>query len=163
VLSPSGRGHPFDQLPLGDMSAMGAASVLTAPDVMGGGYDPAVLTIGAGSIGAKIYAAHDYDKGLPDWQQGYATFDPAGVYDIDMDSLVAPVPAEPYRQLPGWLGLAQLVRDGKLERTGSDSFRVLAPIRAPAGLAGSQSVIFQVPYGQSAPSGDLGHSRIHRD
>lgn len=136
---------------------------LRAPDVVGGGYDPAVLTIGADAIAAKIYAAHDQDPDLPEWQRGYADFEPAGVYDIDPDSLVAPVPATRYDQLPGWMGLAQLVRDGKLERMDTENFRVRGLVRIPAGLFGAQAVTFVVPSDQPDPAGDLGHSKIHRE
>lgn len=146
-------------VPPGDMVA---AAALAAPDVIGGGYNPAVLTIGSGSVGATIYAAHDEDGGLPEWQRGYARFNPAGVYAVDRNSLVAPVASEPYEQLPGWIGLAQLVRDGKLERIDSDNFRVLAPIHIPAGLYGAEAVTFVVPRDQPDPSGDLGHGKIIR-
>ena len=136
---------------------------LRAPDVVGGGYDPAVLTIGADAIGAKIYATHDQDSRLPEWQRRYADFEPAGIYDIDPGSLVAPVPATRYEQLPGWMGLAQLVRDGKLERMDSDNFRVRGLFRVPAGLFGSQAVTFVVPHDQPDPAGDLAHSKIYRE
>lgn len=132
------------------------------PDVTGGGYDPAVLTIGSGRIEAKIYAPHDHDAALPEWQRNYADFDPAGVYEIEPGALVSPVAAERYTLLPGRFGIAQLVRDGKLEARGLDDFRVLAPITAPAGLYGAESVTFEVPNNVPDPKGDLGHSKIKR-
>jgi hypothetical protein len=130
------------------------------PDAVGGAYKPYRITIGAGSVSASEYKAHESDTGLPEWQKVAAEFVPAGLKDVKPAQLVANVPAKPYALLPGWMGLAQLVRDGKLEPRGFASFRVLGPIEIPAGLYGGDSVDFHLAPGVPTPTGDPGTSRI---
>lgn len=130
------------------------------PDAVGGGYDPASISIGTNEIDARMYPSGGHDPALPDWQAHYADYDPAGVYEVDSAALISPALSEPYTLLPGRLGIAQLVHAGKLEDRGLDQFRVLAPITVPAGLYGAQAVTFEVPGNVAMPVGDLGHSRM---
>lgn len=130
------------------------------PDAVGGAYKPEVLTISAGGVGATEYPAHYGDSFSDPIDRVERAYEPAGVAQVRLEGVIANVAAEPYRTLPGWAGLAQLIREGKLEQTSSDSFRVLAPIDVPAGLYGGTSVTFELAPGAPAPSGDLAHSRI---
>ena len=132
------------------------------PDVVGGGYDPERLSISEWGIGATIYKSHEPASGLPDWYKATRAddYDPAGIVAIDSASLVTPVAAEPYATLPGRAGLGQLIRDGKIERMDSETYRVLTQIEAPQGLCGAELVTFVLAPGVPEPSGDLCHSRI---
>lgn len=128
------------------------------PDAIGGAYEAAVVTIGSNTVKTKEYVNGDY---ATDAAGGMGLrFSPAGVQSVNLGALIATVPAKPYEVLPGWAGLDQLIREGKLESIGSDQFRVLAPIRLPVGLHGAHAVTFIVPPGVARPKGDLGHSKI---
>jgi len=130
------------------------------PDAMGGAYDPWQLTISGGGVGARVYEGQDHAPGVEeDWSEEVARFSPAGVLPVEAGQLVANVEAAPYRVLPGHAGLAQLVREGKLRRR-YDTYRLLAPIDAPEGLYGAESVTFELAPGMPRPRGDIGHSRV---
>jgi hypothetical protein len=141
------------QRPSGLVRLLGRAR----PDGIGGAYAPYLLTVSGSGVGASVYDGRERAAGLEEWE---GRFSPAGVLEVDAGQLIANVPAAPYRLLPAQAGLAQLVREGKLVRRGSDTFRVLAPIEAPVGLYGAQAVTFELAPGVPRPSGDIGHSRV---
>lgn len=132
------------------------------PDVIGGGYDPERLTVSERGISADIYPPHQSASGLPDWYKEARAndYDPAGIVDIDARSLISPVPVEPYSVLPGRAGIGQLLAEGKLERMGSDQYRVLSAIEVPQGLCGAMAVSFVLAAAAPRPSGNLCHSRV---
>lgn len=131
------------------------------PEAIGGAYAPETLTLSEFGIGAHEYAPHDYGN-VPGWFHAADAlrFHPAGLAEIDMDGIVTPVKAEPYRVLPDRAGIAQLIREGKVKPIGTESFRIAAPIELPEGLAGSMQVTFHVDPGVPQPTGDPGHSTI---
>lgn len=132
------------------------------PDAIGGGYDPWQLTISDNSVTPSIYEGQDKALSIPDWFKvaDADRFYPGGLEQIDLEQLIAPVAASPYKLLPSRAGIAQLVREGKLVAQGADTFLVKEPIDAPEGLYGAQSVTFVVAPGVPAPTGDLGHSKV---
>lgn len=115
-------------------------------------------------------------------------FAPGGVVRIDPKSVVSSLPVARLSVLPQAAGLAQLVDKGLLEVAEWSSaieiggsrvvgvenirgargkavrvpsvFRVLGPMRYPAGLTGAHGVRFVVARGIKAPSGSPGHSRV---
>lgn len=130
------------------------------PDAVGGGYNPYQLAISGAGVGARIYDGREHARGVEEeWGDGVARFSPAGVLQVEAGQVVANVAAAPYRVLPGHAGLAQLVREGKLRRR-YDTYRLLAPIDAPEGLYGAESVTFELTPGMPRPRGDVGHSRV---
>jgi hypothetical protein len=132
------------------------------PDVIGGGYDPDRMTISEWGIAATIYKPHDSASGLPDWYRATRADDysPGGIVPIDTASLISPVPSEPYKVLPGRAGLGQLLRDDKIARVDSETYRVLTQIDVPQGLCGALSVTFILDPAVREPTGDLCHSKI---
>ncbi|HVL79557.1 MAG TPA: hypothetical protein VM346_09775 [Sphingomicrobium sp.] len=131
------------------------------PEAIGGSYQPESLTLSASGVSFSEYRSHSHGS-VPDWfkRAEAPLFHPAGLAEVNLSALVAPVAARPYRVLPDRAGLAQLVRDGKIEQLGSDSFRILEAIELPEGLCGSMSVTFTLAAGAPHPEGDLCHSRI---
>ncbi len=131
------------------------------PDAIGGGYEPEQLSLSEFGISAKQYRAHRHGA-VPDWfkRARAAYFDPGGIGEVDLGQLVTPVPAAPYSVLPSRAGIAQLIRDGKVEEISEGNYRILAPIAVPEGLYGAHSVTFTLAPGVPSPSGDLGHSKL---
>jgi hypothetical protein len=110
-------------------------------------------------------------RGLPDHAdtallQEAMRFDPAGVIRMAAADVVSDVKVEPYEVLPGQWGLLQLVSEGKIvpqsrdPKDGRMRFRIVAPMRFPAGLAGSQQVVFLLPRDVPMPAGNPGHSPV---
>ncbi|MEA3028859.1 MAG: hypothetical protein QOG13_184 [Sphingomonadales bacterium] len=132
------------------------------PDALGGAYEPRLLTISGSGVGATSYEANERDPGLAEWEEIASRFMPAGVTEIDPGQVISNARAAPYRVLPGWAGLAQLVREGKIRLRGSEHYQVLAQIDIPVGLAGAQAVTFEVMPRIPWPRGDPGHSIVRR-
>jgi len=93
---------------------------------------------------------------------------PAGVAQIDVGSVISPLPVKNYSILPGNAGLAELVDAGALIITGTsrairinfgdyqpftapDKFKITKKLRMPARVSGSFVLADQVP----PPDGDL--------
>ena len=91
-------------------------------------------------------------------------FNTGGIADFVLKDVVSAAKAEDYEVLPQQTGLLQLVKATALtiEETDSsgETFKVEAPMRYPAGLAGSHSVTFIVNEGVAPPAGDPGHSTV---
>lgn len=131
------------------------------PEGIGGAYQPESLTLSGSGVSFTEYRAHSHGS-VPDWfkRADAPLFHPAGLAEVNLGALITPVPAQPYRVLPDRAGLAQLVRDGKIEQLGSDRFRIVGSIELPEGLCGSKSVTFTLAAGAPHPDGDLCHSTI---
>lgn len=106
-------------------------------------------------------------------------YNPAGIIDINPESVVASLPARSFEILPQQAGLAQLVEQGALEVFQNtqaysvsskgmekvflpNQLLILKKMRYPAGLFGGHSVTFILPPGVPAPDGTSGHSRVIR-
>jgi hypothetical protein len=131
------------------------------PDAIGGAYEPDTLSVSASRVGAFEYSSNDHAS-VPSWfeRARAADFHPGGIGEVELDSLVSPVPAAPYTILPDRAGIAQLIRDGKIEDHGDGNYTLLAPVELPEGLCGAMSSTFTLAPGVSAPSGDLCHSKL---
>lgn len=82
----------------------------------------------------------------------------SGPMKIDASEVVSQKPAVDYEVLPGRAGLAQLLKDGKIEHIDRRTYRIKQKIHVPAGLFGGNGVKFLLPKGVPEPVGDLGHS-----
>jgi hypothetical protein len=91
-------------------------------------------------------------------------FNPRGIADFELKDVVSVVKAENYQVLPQQSGLLQLVKAGAMTidecESSGGSYRVVGPMRYPAGLGGSHSVNFTVKHGVEAPTGDPVHSEV---
>lgn len=85
---------------------------------------------------------------------------PSGIVDIDPATVIASMPAEYYRVLPGISGLLQLVRSGALQRTKSGDFIIKKKTYFPGALTGGDAATFLLPRGVPAPEGDPGQSCV---
>lgn len=131
------------------------------PDAIGGTYQPEVLTLSEFGVGFTDYRAHTHGS-VPDWfeRARAADFYPGGIGLVDLEQLVTPAAAVPYAILPDRAGIAQLIRDEKVEDHGDGNYTILAPIELPEGLCGAMSATFTLAPGVPAPSGDLCHSHL---
>jgi len=83
---------------------------------------------------------------------------PAGTDNIKLESVVAQSHTEAYTVLPQEAGIAQLMKQGVLERLSSRDYKIVKPLsRYPAGLAGGHAVRFLLSKGLPEPDGDSGH------
>lgn len=132
-----------------------------APIATMGIYDLNAMSIPSGAV-AEVEAPSGIE---PEWDsqmvQEALRFSPAGLYDAISDVIVTNSEITKLKTLPQQFGLAQLLASGALVRDGG-SFRVTAPMRYPAGLAGAHSVDFVIEPGVAEPTGDKGHSRVVR-
>jgi hypothetical protein len=94
-------------------------------------------------------------------------FNDSGIADFELNDVVSAAKAENYRVLPQESGLLQLVKAGVLTadevETADGLFKVVAPMRYPAGLAGAHSVNFVIKKGVELPSGDPAHSCVQSE
>ncbi len=87
-------------------------------------------------------------------------YNPGGVVTIDVETVVASLPPEPYIVLPEAAGLKQLVDEGALTVNNEGEYLIHRKIRFPAGLYGGHSVSFLLLRGVPMPEGDPGHSTV---
>ena len=92
------------------------------------------------------------------WQE-LLRLTPAGVWTFRDARAVFGATAEPYLVLPQEAGLTQLLVAGAIAKDG-ERYRVLRPIRFPAGLAGAHSVAFMLAPGVPMPTGNRAHSDV---
>jgi hypothetical protein len=78
---------------------------------------------------------------------------PAGVVEIDPETVVSASPVRAYTVLPGYAGLQQLVQEGAVEDIGNNEFRIRRKIRLPAALI---SGVLLLPKGVPPPDGERG-------
>jgi hypothetical protein len=94
-------------------------------------------------------------------------FNDSGIADFELNDVVSAAKAENYRVLPQESGLLQLVKAGVLTadevETAGGIFKVVAPMRYPAGLTGAHSVNFVIKKGVELPSGDPAHSCVQSE
>lgn len=130
------------------------------PDIVAGAYSLAAVKLpsGKGAPGSRRMDAPDgFDPRL--WDEALR-FSPAGLAAIQPAEVVSEVDALPYDVLPGQMGLAQLVAEGRLVRL-SDGLKIVAPIpRFPARLTGAHSTSFLLGTGVPMPDGSPGHSCV---
>lgn len=139
-----------------------------APDAIVGEYGIATVKLPSGVM-VKPKRSYARPSGYSDaaylvWRE-LLKFAPAGVVQIDANTVVASNRAESYEVLPQEAGLLQLVKEGALARTGNHGFRLTFKIvkpmkRFPAGLAGAHSVAFLLTKGVAMPQGNRGHSCV---
>ncbi len=87
-------------------------------------------------------------------------YNPGGVVTIDVETVVASLPPEPYVVLPEAAGLKQLVDEGALTLNSEGEYLIHRKTRFPAGLYGGHSVSFLLLRGVPMPEGDPGHSTV---
>lgn len=107
-------------------------------------------------------APHVSTAGADPETQELHRFSSGGISRVDAASVVSAVPVAPYRVLPQEAGVRQLVMSGALERTPAahyGHYRVVRPIRMPAGLCGAHSIHLSAP-NPTYISGDPCHSTI---
>ena len=137
------------------------ATAYRMPEAIGGTYEPDTLSVSGSGVGAFQYDTNAHGS-VPDWfeRANAADFHPGGIGEVELSSLVSPVPAAPYTILPDRAGIAQLIRDGKIDDHGDGNYSILAPIELPEGLCGAMSATFTLAPGVPSPSGDLCHSKL---
>jgi hypothetical protein len=134
-------------------------------DVMGGQYEVGSVSLPSGSVQPTPPNDQVPDGLDPIVYEMGLRFSPAGLIDVDPNSIVPAGLAEPYVVFPGEFGLAQLVGMGKVELREQTSFfatfYIAQPIpRFPAGLYGAHGVRFVLGTGVPLPPGDPGHSCV---
>ncbi len=85
---------------------------------------------------------------------------PGGIVAVDPATVVASRPVFAYDVLPGLAGIAQLLKEGALERNDVGEFVIRRKIRLPGGMYGAHSARFLLLKGVPVPDGTAGHSCI---
>lgn len=136
-----------------------------SPDAIFGTPRASIISLPSGTStrgdGTKAIMPQGFD---PESWRDAIRFWPGGLIEVDTRSIVADARVEQYKVLPSQMGLAQLIGQGAITKTGSDRYRIVRPIaHIPPKMSGSHAATFDLAPDVPMPVGDLGHSCIRSD
>lgn len=140
-------------------SALIRNAVGRSPDAIFGTPRASIISLPSGSVtrsdGAKAILPQGFD---PEAWRDAIRFWPAGLITVDARSIVADARVEQYKVLPNQMGLAQLIGQGAITKTGTDRYRIVKPIaNFPPD---TRLVTFDLAPDVPVPPGDISHSCI---
>jgi hypothetical protein len=130
----------------------------------GGPGFPLMVFPGAGTLRIERESGSmTISTGSDDPGSSLGRFNAGGVVEIDVTTVVASLPPEPYIVLPQEAGLVQLLQAGVLTRNSGGEYLIHKKTRYPAGLCGAHAVTFLLMRGVPEPDGNHCHAKVYSE